>query len=169
MRYNRNQSVQRISLMALLLAMALVLGFFENLLPIAPGIPGIKLGLSNVVLLFALYAFGPASAFLLMGLKVVLSGLLFSGVSAMMYSLAGGVLSMAAMTLLKKTGQFSIVTVSMVGGAMHNVGQVAIAILVMTTSQLGYLMGILLLVGLGTGLLTGIIAKLALEKLKYIQ
>ena len=93
MRRRGRFSVERIAQCGLLTAMMLVLGFIESLLPVAAGVPGIKLGLSNGVLLFALYMMDAPTAFVLMLLKVLLSGLLFGGVSAMMYAMAGGICS----------------------------------------------------------------------------
>ena len=141
-------TVQTIARCGLLTAMMLVLGFIESLMPVAAGVPGIKLGLSNGVLLFALYMMDAPTAFLLMLLKVLLSGLLFGGVSAMMYAMAGGVCSMLGMILLKKL-RFHIVTVSMAGAVLHNLGQVLLAMIILETDQLIYYMAVLLLVGEG--------------------
>jgi len=159
-------SVNRIALCGLLTALMLVLGYIESMLPAVPGVPGIKLGLSNGVLIFAIYLLDIPTAFALMVLKVVLSGLLFSGVSAMMYAFAGGVLSLIAMSILSHIKGMYKVTVSMVGGAMHNVGQVLMAMLVLNTPRLVYYMAILLFIGLGTGLLIGICATYAIKHLK---
>ncbi len=128
-------TVQTVAQCGLLTAMMLVLGFIESLMPVAAGVPGIKLGLSNGVLLFALYMMDAPTAFLLMLLKVLLSGLLFGGVSAMMYAMAGGVCSMLGMILLKKL-RFHMVTVSMAGAVLHNLGQVLLAMIILETDQL---------------------------------
>ncbi len=159
-------SVQRIALCGLLTALMLVLGYVESMLPAVPGIPGIKLGLSNGVLIFAIYLLDIPTAFALMALKIVLSGLMFSGVSAMMYAAAGGLLSMIAMSLLSHVKGLHMVTVSMAGGAMHNAGQVLMAMLVLQTPKLIYYLAILLVVGLVTGLLIGLAANIAIRHLK---
>ena len=164
MKQSRNPSlVQRLALSALLTAVMLVLGYVESLIP--TGIPGIKLGLSNSVLLFAIYTLGVPNAFLLMAVKVLLSGFLFSGVNAMLYAFAGGLLSMLAMVLLYKLQGFHILTVAMVGAVMHNVGQVVLAMLMLQTERLIYYMAILMLVGLVTGYITGTVAKLLLRRI----
>ena len=93
---------KRVALCGLLLALMLVLGYVESLLPAVSGVPGIKLGLSNGVLIFAVYMLNVPTAFVLMGLKVALSGMLFGGVSAMIYAAAGGVLSLTVMCLLSR-------------------------------------------------------------------
>lgn len=152
------KQANRIALCGMLLALMLVLGFVESQLPVAAGIPGIKLGLSNGVLIFAVYMLGIPTSFLLMGLKVLLSGLLFGSPSAMLYAFAGGVLSLTVMSLLSRVKGLSPVVVSMMGGLSHNVGQVAMAMLVLQTPKLMYYMAILMAVGLVTGLATGLAA-----------
>jgi len=168
MRRKRRFTVQTIAQCGLLTAMMLVLGFIESLIPVAAGVPGIKLGLSNGVLLFALYMMDAPTAFVLMLLKVVLSGLLFGGVSAMMYALAGGVCSMLGMILLKKLG-FHLLAVSMAGAVLHNLGQVLLAMIVLETDQLLYYMAVLLFVGLACGAVTGIAAQTTIGHLKKIS
>ena len=147
----------------MLAAVMLVIGYLENLVP--TGVPGIKLGLSNSVLILAIYWLGIPVAFVLMVVKVVLSGLLFSGVSAMMYSFAGGLLSMIGMSVMYKTKGFSSVTIAMVGAVLHNVGQVGLAMIVLETGRLAYYMGVLMLVGLGTGFVTGTVAKMLMKRM----
>ena len=161
-------TVQTIAQCGLLTAMMLVLGFIESLMPVAAGVPGIKLGLSNGVLLFALYMMDAPTAFVLMLLKVLLSGLLFGGVSAMMYALAGGVCSMLGMILLKKL-KFDLITVSMAGAVLHNLGQVLLAMIILETDQLIYYMAILLLVGLACGAVTGVAAKATIGHMKKLK
>lgn len=168
MRKNNRFNVQRTALCGLLTAMMLVLGFIESLIPVAAGVPGIKLGLSNGVLIFALYMLDAPTAFVLMIVKVVLSGLLFGGVSAMLYAMAGGVLSMLTMMLLKRFN-FHMVIISMFGAVMHNVGQVVMAMLVLQTPKLMYYMAILMFVGLATGAVTGIAAKSTVNHIKKLR
>lgn len=168
MRRNHRFTVERIAQCGLLTAMMLVLGFIESLLPVAAGVPGIKLGLSNGVLLFALYMMDAHTAFVLMVVKVLLSGLLFGGVSAMMYAMAGGICSMLGMILLKKLG-FHLIVVSMLGAVLHNLGQVLLAMVILETDQLVYYMAILLFVGLACGAVTGVAAKATIGHLKKIN
>ena len=144
------ERTQWVALCGLLVALMLVLGFVESLMPVAAGVPGIKLGLSNGVLIFALYMLNIPTAFVLMVLKVVLSGLLFGGVNAMMYAFAGGL-------------------VSMVGGVAHNVGQVALAMVILSTPSLMYYMAVLMVAGLITGAVTGVAANLVMKHLQKIR
>ncbi len=144
--------------LGLLTAVALVLGYVEHLIPIT-AIPGIKLGLANTVLLYALYLMDVPSAIFLMILKVGLGGLFYGGFAAMLYSLAGGILSLIVMILVKKTRGVSVIGVSVCGAAAHNVGQILIACFVVgTRAALAYL-PVLLVAAVITGALTGVIAK----------
>ncbi|MBQ8313184.1 MAG: Gx transporter family protein [Clostridia bacterium] len=163
------EKTQRIALSGLLVALMLVLGYVESLIPVAAGIPGIKLGLSNGVLIFAIYMLGIPTAFVLMVLKVVLSGLMFGGVSAMMYAFAGGLLSMIFMSVLSRIKGVHVVVVSMIGGVMHNVGQVGLAMVMLSTPKLMYYMAILMVVGLGCGALTGVCADSVMKHLKKLR
>ncbi|MCQ2457443.1 MAG: Gx transporter family protein [Clostridia bacterium] len=153
---NRNKTF-RIALCGILTAIMLVLGFIESQFPLPVPVPGIKLGLSNTILLFAVYMLDVPTAFVLMLLKVTLSGLLFGGVSAMLYALAGGVVSVAVMSLLSRPRRMSVIVVSMLGGAAHNAAQTFLAMAV-TRTDLSVYLGILLLVGLACGALTGVCA-----------
>lgn len=163
------ERTRRVALCGLLIAMMLVLGFVESRIPINAGIPGIKLGLSNGVLIFAVYMLDLPTAWMLMALKVTLSGLLFGGFNTIMYALAGGVVSMIAMSFLSRVKGMHPVTVSMAGGVAHNVGQVAIAMIILQTPQLLYYMAVLMLVGLACGTLTGIVASSVMKHLKTIR
>ena len=160
---NEKKSVRRLTLSALLVTVMLMLGYVESLVP--TGLPGVKLGLSNSVLLIAIVWLGIPNAFALMVVKVLLSGLLFSGVSAMIYAFAGGLLSMIVMALLYKSKAFSLIPIAMAGGAAHNIGQIAMAMLMLETPRLVYYMAILMLVGLGMGFATGTVATILLKRL----
>lgn len=163
----QDRASSRVALCALLLALLLILGLVESLLP-SGAVPGIKLGLSNSVLLFAVYLLDIPTAYLLMALKVLLSGLLFGGVNAMIYAFAGGLVSLTAMVLISRIRGLSPVIVSMCGGLFHNVGQVGIAMLIVSTAPLVTYLAVLMPVGLACGALTGIAAKMAMGHLRHI-
>ncbi len=165
----RKNAAERVALCGLLTALMLILGYIENLLPIPVGVPGVKLGLSNGVLLFALYLLDIPTALTLMVVKVVLSGLLFGGVSAMMFALAGGLLSMAVMAPLSRFGRVSILTVSIFGAVCHNIGQVLVAMLILKTTGLLYYLAVLMLVGVATGALTGVAAGEVIKHMKALK
>lgn len=151
--------------MGLLTALAMIFGYVEAVLPISVGIPGVKLGLANIVIVFALYRLKPSEAFLINIVRIVLVSFLFGNLSVMLYSLAGGVASFAAMVVLKKTDKFSIYGVSIAGGVFHNAGQLITAMLVLETVSLIYYGPVLLISGLITGLVIGITAKEVLKRI----
>ena len=167
-RTNREKTT-RIALSGLLVALMLVLGFIESLIPVATAVPGVKLGLSNGVLIFAVYMLGIPTSFVLMILKVVLSGFMFGGVSAMMYAFAGGLVSLTLMALLSRVKGMHPVVVSMVGGVGHNVGQVGLAMLMLNTPRLLYYMAVLMVVGLVCGAVTGVSANAVMGHLKKLR
>ena len=154
---------RKLALSALFVSIMLILGYIESMIGI--GYPGIKLGLSNSVLLLAIYWLGVPTAFMLMAAKVLLSGLMFAGVSAMMYSFAGGILSMLSMALISKIKGVSPVSVGAVGGAMHNVGQVGLAILIVKTTGLLTYMAILMVIGIVMGVITGLLTVMLMKRL----
>lgn len=139
--------------MGLFTALAMIFGYVEAILPISIGIPGVKLGLANLVVVFALYRLRPLEAFWINVVRIILVSFMFGNLSMMIYSLAGGVLSFAVMALLKKSRKFSIYGVSVAGGVFHNVGQLIVAMLVLETASLVYYGPVLLISGLVTGLL----------------
>ena len=139
----------------LVLALALIAGYVESLIPVAVAIPGIKLGTANSVILILLYMVGVKEAFIVNISRVVLSGFLFGSMSSILYSLSGAIVSLLIMTMLKKTDRFSISGVSMAGGVAHNIGQLTMAALVLETSAVWYYLPVLIISGSLTGLLIG--------------
>lgn len=154
--------IRRLTLASLLVAVMLVLGYLESLLPVSP-IPGIKPGLANCALLIALYWLGPATSFAIMVVKVTLLGFLFGNPMMIVYSLAGGTLSLVAMSLLIRMPGVSAIGAGIAGGVLHNVGQVAVAAAILQTPGLLYYLGLLMPVGAGMGLITGTLARLLLR------
>ena len=138
------KKTKRLVLLAMLTAVAMILSYVESLLP-SVGIPGVKMGLANIAVIFALFRFGWKEAAALSLVRVVLVSLLFGSVGAMLYSLAGAVLSLAVMALLRRIDRFSTVGISVAGGVAHNAGQILMAMLILQTKQLlGYLPVLLL-------------------------
>ena len=154
---------QRIALCGLLTSLMLVLGYVESQIPLMPSMPGIKLGLSNAVLLYGVYLLPPALTGGLMVVKVVLSALLFGNPLALAFSLAGGALSVAGMLLMRRFTSFGVVAVSVVGAVLHNAGQMAMALALVGNVNILYYAAVLTLVGIGTGILTGIVAGLVMK------
>lgn len=147
-----------LAISAMFAALALIFSYVEMLIPLPVPVPGIKLGLANLVIIIALYRMGFRYAFTINMVRIVVAGLLFSGVFGMIYSLAGGILSIVVMYLLYRTDKFSIVGVSMAGGVCHNLGQLLTAcVLLENTGILSYF-SVLLFSGLISGILIGILA-----------
>lgn len=139
------------------IALAMVLAYIEVIIPpLFPAIPGIKMGLPNIVIVFLLYRRGPAFAAIVSLLRILLVSMLFGNAMALMYSLAGGILSLLVMTLLRKLNILSAVGVSVAGGVTHNVGQILMAMLLLNTSELGYYLVILTVTGTISGILIGL-------------
>ncbi|MEI3191310.1 heptaprenyl diphosphate synthase [Clostridiaceae bacterium AF42-6] len=148
---------KRLALMGLLTALGLIIGYIEFLIPIPLGIPGVKPGFANIVIVWALYSLGPWEALMINGMRIFLSGFLFGNFSMILYSLAGAAVSFLCMCLAKKSGLFSMTGVSMIGGVMHNMGQLLVAMAVLETVSLVYYGPVLLAAGVITGLLIGIV------------
>ncbi len=158
------KKTKRLVLLAMLTAVAMILSYVESLLP-SVGIPGVKMGLANIAVIFALFRFGWKEAAALSLVRVVLVSLLFGSVGAMLYSLAGAVLSLALMALLRRIDRFSTVGVSVAGGVAHNAGQILMAMLILQTKQLlGYL-PVLAVSGIAGGVLTGLVAALLIRRI----
>jgi heptaprenyl diphosphate synthase len=142
----------------MLTALAMIFGYVEALVPFHFGLPGVKLGVANIVIVLALYQLPAGQVFAIQVMRIVLVSFLFGNVSMMLYSLAGGILSLLIMLLLKKTNWFSITGISIVGGVSHNLGQLAVALLVVQNLRITFYLPVLLIAGLVTGCLIGMLA-----------
>ena len=150
-------------------ALALIFSYVETLIPFNIGIPGVKLGLANLIIVIALYKMSLQEAYLLSVTRVVLSGFIFGNLFSIIYSLAGGLLSLSVMAFMKHRGGYSVMGVSIAGGVFHNIGQLVIAMVVVETFSVVYYIPVLLTAGLLTGLVIGIAANEMLKRLKNIQ
>lgn len=162
-----SNKTKRISTYGLLVALAFIFSYIEAIIPINLGVPGIKLGLANVVVMIALYKLGAKEAFSLALVRVVLVGFTFGNLMMMMYSLAGSILSCLFMILLKKSNRFSMIGVSVSGGVMHNVGQIIMAIIILDTVQLYYYLPVLIISGIVTGILIGMLGAEIAKRLPF--
>ena len=151
------------------IALALIFSYVETLIPIQVGIPGVKLGLANLVVVVVLYKMGIKEAYTLAVVRVILSGFLFGNLFSIVYSLAGGLLSLTVMVALKRTKASSLLGISAMGGVFHNVGQLIMAALVLESLSIGYYLPVLLISGLVTGILIGIISGEMLKRLNRIE
>ncbi len=156
---------KKLTMTALLAALALIFSYIEVLIPFSPAIPGIKLGIANLAVIVALYHMGLKYAITINVVRIFIAGLLFSGVFGIIYSLAGAILSMTVMVLLKKTGLFSVAGVSMAGGVAHNLGQILAAAFLVSNLSIFIYFPVLIFSGLISGALIGIVAYIILERL----
>ena len=156
---------KKIAFASLFTVLALMFSYIESLFPLPVPIPGIKIGIANLVILIALYRFNFKIAFLINMVRIVVSGLLFSGLFGIIYSFAGGMLSLFIMYILMKTKLFSMVGVSMAGGVMHNLGQLFVACIIMETPSLMSYFSVLLFSGIISGIVIGVIAYLIERRL----
>jgi heptaprenyl diphosphate synthase len=159
---------KKIATYGLLVALAFILSYIESLFPLSTAIPGIKLGLANLVVIAALYKMGAKEAFSLSILRIVLVSFTFGNPSTMMFSLGGGLLSWLLMVIFQKTKIFSMVGVSILGGIAHNIGQIAVAVFVVENIDIIYYLPFLLVSGVITGALVGILAAIIVKRLKSI-
>lgn len=160
---------RRIAFLGLCVALSMILSYFESLIPPLVAVPGVKVGLPNLVMIFMLYKIGPKETVAVSLVRVVLVSILFGSVVSMIYSLVGATLSLAGMILLKKTGKFSTLTVSVVGGVLHNIGQVLTAMAIMETSQIIYYLPVLLISGTIAGVVIGLTASLIVKRMERIK
>lgn len=148
---------KRVAYSAMLTALAMIFSYIETLIPFSFGVPGIKIGLANLVVLLGLYFLKPLQTMAVSVLRIVLTSFLFGNMASLFYSLAGGLLSFLVMLLLiKKCKGFSTVGISIAGGVSHNIGQLAVAAYVLQSTSVLYYLPVLMIAGLLSGMLIGI-------------
>ena len=159
---------KQVSRYALLIALAMVLSWLESLVPVSAAVPGMKLGLTNLVVIFALYRMRTADAAMISFIRVLLVSFTFGNAYAFAYSMAGAVLSLFIMWILKKSGRFSTVGVSIAGGVGHNLGQVIVASLVLETEKIFFYLPVLMVSGIAAGICIGLLGGVITERLKKL-
>jgi heptaprenyl diphosphate synthase len=148
-----------VAYLGVFLALALICSYVESLIPFYFGIPGVKLGLTNVVVVLMLYCIGTKEAFFVSVCRIVLAGFLFGNLFSILYSLAGGTLSFGVMWAVKRSRRLGVLPVSICGGIFHNAGQLFVAAFVVENYNIFYYMPVLLVAGTVTGLLIGVVAQ----------
>lgn len=164
----KRDKIKSIALFGMMVALAFTFSYLESLIPFDFAIPGVKLGLANLVVVVALYTMKPGEALCIVIIRIFLAGLTFGNAYSLAYSLCGGLLSYAVMLLFKKT-RLSIIGVSMLGGISHNIGQIIVAAIVLGTARIAYYLPVLLVSGVATGLAIGIVSKLITDRVKIIK
>lgn len=158
----------KIAYIAILVALALILSYVEALIPLNFGIPGIKLGLANLVVLVGLFILKPGEVLTISVARILLAGVMFGNAASILYSLAGGLLSFAVMLFLMKKSRLSVMGISIAGGVSHNIGQIIVAALVVENLKMMYYLPALLVAGVLTGLLIGVIGSRVLPVVERI-
>lgn len=154
-----------ISTIAMASTLALILSYIESLVPLSFAVPGIKMGLANIAIVFVLYRLGEKEAIAVSLIRLFWVAVLFGSFMTFLYSLAGAALSMTVMIILKRSGNFSAVGVSVAGGITHNAGQIIAAVLLMETAQIAYYLPVLVVSGTVTGVIIGIVSALLINKI----
>lgn len=149
---------KKIAKMGIFVALAMIFTYVELLIPINIGVPGIKLGLANLVVVTGLYLFKPNEVLLISIVRILLMGILFGNAASLIYSLSGGILSFIIMLVLKKTNLFSIIAISISGGVFHNIGQIGVAVVVLHNVAILSYLPVLMITGIITGTLIGFIS-----------
>ena len=162
----KKNAAQKIAILGLCTALAMVFSYIEVLIPpIVTAIPGIKIGLPNIVIIFLLYRLGFKEAVIVSLVRVFAVSLLFGNIDTFAYSMAGAVLSLLGMTLLKHLNWLSVVGVSVAGGVLHNVGQIIMAMVLLGTAEIGYYLIILAITGTISGTLIGIGGAIVIKRI----
>ena len=157
---------KKLTVMALTIALAMVLSFLESQIPAFVAIPGVKVGLANIAVVFALYKLGWKEAAGISLIRVLLISVLFGNLASLFYSLAGAVLSLLGMILLKHSEKFSAVAVSVAGGVLHNVGQILMACILLETDIIRYYLPFLILSGVLAGVVIGVVSAIMVQRIK---
>lgn len=155
----KDNYVKRIAYLGVCIAVAMICSYIETLIPFFFGVPGMKLGLTNFVILFVLYTVGMRDAVAVSVIRVFLVGVLFGNAFSILYSLVGGILSLLVMWMLKRLGRFKMISVSAAGGIAHNLGQIIVAMILVKNYNVMYYFPFLMICGLLTGVLIGVIAQ----------
>lgn len=158
---------RKLTRLALMATFALILSYLESRIPPLAAVPGVKVGLANIVVIFALYKMGLKEAIIVSAIRIFIVAMLFGSPVSMLYSLAGAVLSLAVMFLLKKFTPLGKVAVSVSGGVMHNVGQIAVASIVLGTNVVVYYLPFLILSGTIAGIAVGTAGAILVKRVKF--
>ena len=149
---------KKIARFGIFIALALIFSYVESLIPFHVGVPGMKLGLSNLLIVFVLYKIGAKEAVILSATRVLLSGLIFGNLFSILYSLVGAILSFVVMFILKKLKRFGVIGISMAGGVAHNIGQLIVASLILESKNIFYYVPVLMASGIISGIIIGILS-----------
>lgn len=161
-----NKKTKQIAFIGVIAAFAIILSYIESLVSFAFFVPGIKLGLANMAVVIVMQIYGNKEALIINFIRILITGLLFTNMFSIIFSLCGGVISFIVMALLNKGNRFSIMGISVAGGVSHNIGQICVAMLIIKTYNIGYYIPVLVVAGIVTGMIIGIISSMVVKYLK---
>jgi heptaprenyl diphosphate synthase len=165
----QKQGWKKTAYLGIFLALAMICSYIETLIPFNFGIPGVKLGLTNIVVVLMLYCVGAKESLMVSVVRIILVGILFGNLISILYSLSGGLLSFLVMALLKKTNRLGCISVSVAGGISHNIGQILVAAVIVSNFNVLFYIPVLLLAGVVTGVLIGILSQELIVRLSAIM
>lgn len=151
---------KKVAYLGLMTCLAIILGYVEMLIPFNFGIPGIKLGIANIISIYVLYTSGVKESFIVLILRIILTGFLFGNMFGIIYSLCGGILSLIVMSVIYRFNIFTMSGVSIIGGVFHNIGQLIVAMIIVDNLSVAFYFPVLMISGIITGLLVGIAANI---------
>ena len=162
-------TTRKIATYGMMVALALIMSYIEAQIPAFVAVPGMKLGLTNIVVVVALYLIGPKSAMFINVIRIILVSLLFGNTMSFDFSIAGGMISTVVMLFLKKIDRFGVIGVSAAGGISHNIGQILVAMVLLHTSAIAWYLPILWISGIVSGIVIGVISGIVTNRLKTIS
>lgn len=166
---NNNFMQSDVALYGMFVSVALVFSYIEALIPTPFTVPGIKLGLANIVIIWILYSMGVKPAIIVNIFRVLLAGLLFGNMYSILFSAVGAALSLLVMIFMKKNKYFTIVGVSVAGGVVHNIGQIAVSMFVLENARLVYYLPFLLISGVVSGVVIGVLGGILYKRIKLVE
>ena len=161
-------NTNKITFLGIMLSLGIILSYVDSLIPLSTYVPGMKIGLANIITMYVLYNYRLRDAFIIMFLRVLISGFLFFGLNSVIFGLMGGVMCIFFMTLFKKVKMFSVIGVSVIGSLSHNLGQILTAFIIMDNINIMYYFPVLLVTGLITGAVIGYISGILIKRFEKI-
>lgn len=161
--------VNKICILGIMIGLSMIFSYLETMINIIPSVPGFKIGLANICVLFCLYKYSAKDAFIVLIFRVILVGNIFTSPAAMLYSLSGALLSLFIMIALKKLNMFSVYAISTAGGVCHNIGQLFMAVIILNTKAVFSYLPFLIIFGSVSGFLMGVISKEIINRITVTE
>ena len=166
MKNNKWHGNRLVAICGVFIALSMMLSYIESLIPVSAAVPGIKLGLANIVTIIALNKIGVIPTIIISAGRIILSGILLSNPAVILYSLAGAAMSILVMVIFTRIKFFSVTGISILGGIFHNLGQLIVACIIMENFRIMYYFIVLFVVGAISGAVIGLFASYLLKTLR---